>query len=110
MKGFDGLDIVFSTDQGRIRPDKKKENPAPKGDGIVRVGRETKGRKGAGVTIVTGVPLHPEGLKELAKSLKQLCGSGGTLKGRTIEIQGDHRDTVVAELAQRGYTVKRAGG
>ncbi len=109
MKGFDDLDIVFSTDKGRIKPEQKK--PAvPKGDGVVRVGRETKGRKGAGMTVVTGVPLHPDGLKDLAKKLKQKCGTGGTVKGRVIEIQGDHRDLIVSELSQLGYTVKKAGG
>ena len=110
MKGFDDLDIVFSTDQGRIRPDKQKETPAPKGDGIVRVGRETKGRKGKGMTVITGVPLHPEGLKDLAKQLKQKCGTGGTVKGRTIEIQGDHRNLLIAELQSMGYTVRKSGG
>jgi translation initiation factor 1 len=109
MNGFDDLDIVFSTDKGRIRPEKKKpEEPA--GDGIVRVGRETKGRKGKGMTVITGVPLHPEGLKDLAKTLKQKCGTGGTVKGRTIEIQGDHRDLLISELQNLGYTVKRSGG
>lgn len=109
MNSFDDLDIVFSTDKGRIKPEKKKP-AAPKGDGIVRVGRETKGRKGKGMTVITGVPLHPDGLKDLAKKLKQKCGTGGTVKGRTIEIQGDHRDQLVAELEQLGYTVKKAGG
>jgi len=109
MGSFDDLDIVFSTDQGRIKPEKKKPS-VPKGDGIVRVGRETKGRKGKGMTIITGVPLHPEGLKQLAKKLKQKCGTGGTLKGQTIEIQGDHRDLMVSELQALGYTVKKSGG
>ena len=109
MNSFDDLDIVFSTDTGRVRPEKKKP-ASPAGDGIVRVGRETKGRKGKGMTVITGVPLHPEGLKDLAKSLKQKCGTGGTVKGRTIEIQGDHRDLLVTELETRGYTVKRSGG
>jgi len=109
MDSFDDLDIVFSTDQGRIRPEKKKPS-APKGDGIVRIGRETKGRKGKGMTVVTGVPLHPEGLRNLAKKLKQKCGTGGTVKAGKIEIQGDHRDLLVAELQTRGYTVKRSGG
>jgi translation initiation factor 1 len=109
MKSFDNLNIVFSTDQGRIRPEKKKP-VAPQGDGIVRVGRETKGRKGKGMTVVTGVPLHPEGLRDLAKKLKQKCGTGGTLKNGRIEIQGDHRDLLVAELQSLGYTVKRTGG
>jgi translation initiation factor 1 len=109
MKSFNDLDIVYSTDQGRIRPEKKKP-AAPKGDGIVRVGRETKGRKGKGMTIITGVPLHPEGIRDLAKQLKQKCGTGGTVKNGIIEIQGDHRDLLVAELEAMGYTVKRAGG
>lgn len=109
MNSFDDLDIVFSSDKGRIKPEKKKPQ-APKGDGIVRVGRETKGRKGKGMTIITGVPIHPEGLRDLAKSLKQKCGTGGTVKGQTIEIQGDHRDLLVAELQSLGYTVKKAGG
>ena len=109
MKSFDDLDIVFSTEQGRIRPEKKKQ-AVPKGDGIVRVGRETKGRKGKGMTVVTGVPLHPEGLRDLARTLKQKCGTGGTLKDGKIEIQGDHRDLLVAELQSMGYTVKRSGG
>ena len=109
MESFDDLDIVFSTDQGRIRPEKKKQ-AVPKGDGIVRVGRETKGRKGKGMTVVTGVPLHPEGLRDLARTLKQKCGTGGTLKDGKIEIQGDHRDLLVAELQSMGYTVKRSGG
>ncbi len=109
MNGFDDLDIVFSSDKGRIKPEKKKP-VIPKGDGIVRVGRETKGRKGKGMTVITGVPLHPEGLKDLAKKLKQKCGTGGTLKGQTIEIQGDHRDLLVTELQALGYTVKRSGG
>lgn len=110
MKSFGDLDIVYSTEQGRIRPDKDKNKTVPKGDGIVRVGRETKGRKGAGMTVVTGVPLHPEGLRDLAKHLKQKCGTGGTVKGAVIEIQGDHRDVLVAELQAMGYTVKRSGG
>ncbi|WP_372799020.1 stress response translation initiation inhibitor YciH [Pontiella sp.] len=109
MNSFDDLDIVFSTDKGRIKPEQKKP-AAPKGDGIVRVGRETKGRKGKGMTVITGVPTHPEGLKDLAKKLKQKCGTGGTVKGQTIEIQGDQRDLLIAELQAMGYTVKKSGG
>ena len=80
------------------------------GDGIVRVGRETKGRKGKGVTVVTGVPLTADALDELGSKLKRICGSGGTVKDGVIEIQGDHRDLLVTELAKRGWTVKRSGG
>jgi len=90
---------------------KKPENqPKPKSDGVVRVGRETKGRKGTGVTVITGIPTHPDGLKQIAKSLKQKCGTGGTVKNGVIEIQGDHRDLLVEELSARGYIVKKAGG
>ncbi len=87
----------------------KDRSGTPK-DGVVRVSRETKGRKGKGVTLVTGVPLAADELPGLAKRLKNLCGAGGTVKNGIIEIQGDHRDRIVAELQGRGWTVKRAGG
>jgi len=77
---------------------------------MVRVGRETKGRRGKGVTVVTGLPLAVADLEELATRLKKRCGSGGTVHEGVIEIQGDHRDTLVAELAKLGYTARRAGG
>lgn len=111
--------LVYSTDTGRTCPTCRRgvaecrcrENgPSPKRDGVVRVGRETKGRKGAGVTLVTGVPLEGEALDALAKALKQRVGSGGTVKDGVIELQGDHRDIVVAELSKKGWTVKRVGG
>jgi translation initiation factor 1 len=79
-------------------------------DGVVRVGRETKGRKGKGMSLVSGVPLPPEELKTLAKELKQKCGTGGTVKDGVIEIQGDHRDTLIDLLKARGWMVKRSGG
>ncbi len=113
----DGL--VFSTAYGRMCPicsqpihacTCKQEAHSPSGDGIVRVSRETKGRKGKGVTVVTGLPLTGDELKALALKLKQRCGAGGTIKNSVIEIQGEHRDLVVAELTQMGYNVKRAGG
>jgi translation initiation factor 1 len=87
----------------------KKKQSIPK-DGIVRLMRETKGRKGKGVTLINGVPLDMVALKKLAKSLKQKCGSGGSVKDGVIEIQGDHRDILEKELAALGYKVKRAGG
>jgi len=89
---------------------KRQQKPKQKADGIVRVGRETKGRKGAGVTVITGIPTNPAGLKQIAKELKQKCGTGGTVKNGVIEIQGDQRDLLVEELSSRGYTVKRSGG
>ena len=79
-------------------------------DGVVRVRRETKGRKGKIVTTVTGLPLAEAALRELAGELKRRCGSGGAAKGGVIEIQGDHAEVLVEELAGRGYSVKRAGG
>ncbi len=88
----------------------QQEPAGGSGDGIVRVGRETKGRKGKGVSLVTGVPLEGEALAQLARRLKAKCGSGGTVKNGVIEIQGDHRDRLMAELTKEGFTVKRAGG
>jgi len=101
--------IVYSTGVGRIAAVRDKP-AAPRGDGVVRVRRETGGRGGKTVTAVYGIPLPEDKLKDLAGELKRLCGTGGTLKDRTIEIQGDHRDRIVGALEQRGYTVKLAGG
>ncbi len=111
--------IVYSTEHGKVCPDcgkpiaqcvcRSKES-VPKGDGIVRVSLETKGRKGKGVTLISGIPLDRERLRDLAKALKQTCGSGGTVKEGIIEIQGDHRDFLVDALTKKGYTVKRSGG
>jgi len=88
----------------------RKEAAVPQGDGIVRISRETKGRRGKTMTLVTGVLLDDSGLQKLATELKRNCGAGGTVKDGVIEIQGDHRDLVAAELTKRGYTVKLAGG
>lgn len=77
---------------------------------VVRVGRETKGRGGKGVTIISDLPLDESGLAELAAKLKQRLGTGGTTKDGRIEIQGDQRDRIVAELERMGYRVKRVGG
>ena len=82
----------------------------PAGDGIVRVQRETKGRGGKAVTVVRGVPLDAAALAKLGQELKAACGSGGTVKDGTIEVQGDHVEKVMAWLSQRGLRVKRAGG
>ncbi len=86
------------------------EPSAPNKSTIVRVGRETKGRRGKGVTIVSDLPLDESGLTELATKLKTRLGTGGTVKDGRIEIQGDHRDRIVQELEEMGYRVKRAGG
>ena len=111
--------LVYSTDKGRICPECglvqrvcncKKSATTAAGDGIVRVGRETKGRKGKGVTTITGVPLAADELKSYAALLKKKCGTGGAIKQGVIEIQGDHRDALLLELQKQGWTVKRSGG
>jgi len=83
---------------------------APAGDGIVRVRRETSGRGGKTVTTIAGLPLASDALAALAAELKRACGTGGTVRDYVIEIQGDHRAPIVAQLEQRGFTVKLAGG
>ena len=80
------------------------------GDGIVRVSRETQGRKGKGVTVVRGLALDALALAQMGRDLKAACGSGGTVKDGVIEIQGEHRDRIVAQLQAAGMTVKRVGG
>jgi translation initiation factor 1 len=114
--------IVYSTDSGRItlcamcgQPYKRCrcEQPASttkKSDGFVRLMRDRKGRGGKTVTVITGVPGNDTALSALAQQLKKLCGSGGTIKDGTIEIQGDHCDKVQAKLVELGYKVKRVGG
>ena len=100
----------------RLAPDRPEPIPTPATPKPVRkmpevkVGRETKGRRGKGVTLVTDVPLNDAALDELAQTLKQRCGTGGTVKDRRIEIQGDQRDRVTAVLEELGYRVKRVGG
>ncbi|HEU0264816.1 MAG TPA: translation initiation factor Sui1 [Geobacterales bacterium] len=110
---------VYSSEQGRICPDCGRPVAAcvctrgtarPAGDGIVRIRRESKGRGGKTVTVIDGLPLAAEALKELAGELKKKCGSGGTIKDWQLEIQGDHADFLVHELARRGFKVKRSGG
>ena len=119
MKNKEGRGgLVYSTDAGRMCP--ACRNPVakctcgqaamPKGDGVVRVSRETKGRGGKAVTVVRGVPLAPDQLADLGKQLRTSCGSGGTVKDGVIEVQGDHAERVVDLLKARGHNVKRAGG
>lgn len=82
----------------------------PKGDGVLRVSRETKGRGGKAVTVVKGAALDAAGLAALGKQLRTLCGSGGTVKDGVIEVQGVHVERVIEALKTQGHTVKRAGG
>ncbi len=126
----DGDRLVYSSESGRVCPAcgrstsrcqcrgkgararikaREESVAAEAGDGIVRVGRSTKGRRGKLVSTVTGVPLPDDELTKLAGELKRRCGTGGAIKEGVIEIQGDHRDTLVEELEKRGYRVKRAG-
>lgn len=76
----------------------------------IRVSREVAGRGGKGVSVITGLPLGDEALEALATQLKKSCGAGGAVRDGRIEIQGDHRDKLVAELAKLGYAAKRSGG
>ncbi|MBY5992637.1 stress response translation initiation inhibitor YciH [Ferrimonas balearica] len=101
--------LVYSTDQGRIKAQTEAEQ-APQGDGIVRIRMERKGRKGKGAMVVTGLGLDAKGLKTLAGQLKKKLGCGGAVKGFDIEIQGDNRDALKALLEGQGYRVKLAGG
>jgi translation initiation factor 1 len=108
---------VYSTERGRICPKCGRalaectcnQKARPVGDGIVRVGRETKGHKGKTVTLVSGLVLADDSLRTLLTDLKRLCGAGGTLQNGVLEIQGDHRDTLVDELKKRGFNVRKSG-
>ncbi len=117
--------LVYSSERGQICPNCGlpvkgcvcRANPrgaqdvgATGGDGVVRIRREVKGRRGKTVTTIAGVALPDDDLRELAGALKRRCGSGGALKQGVIEIQGDHCDVLIEELTTRGFQVKRAGG
>lgn len=116
--------LVYSSDGGRVAADKPKPAarrsksrkggtkapPSAPADGVVRVHRSTKGRRGKGVCLITGLPETGPALKAIAKKLKQACGTGGAVKDGVVEIQGDNRDKLKVELEKLGYTVKLAGG
>jgi translation initiation factor 1 len=111
--------MVYSTGIGSLCPNCRRavrDCVCPKGapgaakPAAVRVARETKGRAGKGVTTITGLPLAASDVQALAGALKKRCGSGGTVREGVIEIQGDHRDTIVAELIKLGWQAKRSGG
>lgn len=86
------------------------ETARPAASPRVRVGREVAGRAGKGVSVISGLPLAAADLEALASRLKRLCGAGGGVRDGVIEIQGDHRDRLVAELRLLGYDAKRSGG
>jgi len=111
--------IVYSTGVGSLCPNCRRavrECVCPKGapgaakPAAVRVGREVKGRAGKGVTTITGLPLTLSDIESLAAKLKKRCGSGGTVREGVIEVQGDHRDVIVAELNKLGWRAKKSGG
>ncbi len=118
MKPTDSSTLVYSSESGTIKQaaapsrNKAKQQPAhvTPADGTVRLRRETKGRGGGTVIVISGIPLTGPPLKELAGALKKRCGCGGTVKDGIIEIQGDHRDILLLELQNRGFRVKLAGG
>lgn len=101
--------LVYSTETGRIKQQSQAVS-RPKGDGIVRIQKQTAGRKGKGVSVITGLDLEANELTKLAAELKKKCGCGGSIKDNTIEIQGDKRDLLKQLLEQKGYKVKFAGG
>lgn len=116
--------LVYSTEQGGVCPRCRRRADrckcpeklaartaaaAPPSE-YVYVGRESKGRRGKTVTTISGLPFQGDDLKRLAGELKRRCGTGGSVKQGVVEIQGDHRDLMVAELEQRGLAVKRRGG
>jgi translation initiation factor 1 len=110
--------LVYDSDAPLARPPRpSKGKPAPSApalnvprDGVVRLLRDRKSRGGKTVTLIAGVPGSAAELSALASDLKRLCGTGGTLRADVIEIQGDVRERIKAELERRGYTVKIAGG
>lgn len=101
--------LVYSTESGRI-DEPKAVTARPKGDGVVRISRQTSGRKGKGVCLITGIDLDDDALVKLAAELKKKCGCGGALKDGVIEIQGDKRDLLKTLLEAKGMKVKLAGG
>lgn len=106
--------LVYSTESGSLCPQCGKAKHTGKcanntiiGDGKVRISRETKGRKGAGVTLINGIPLAEKELKELHRKLKQLCGVGGSIKDGVLELQGDQREKVFNALKDKPWDVKK---
>lgn len=110
---------VYSTDRGRLCPQCLRgvtdcvcgnARPTGTGDGVAKIRRETKGRGGKAVTVISDLPLDPAALKTLAKTLKQRCGVGGAIKNGCIEIQGDQRALCQSTLEALGHPCKLAGG
>ena len=118
MRNSDG-GIVYSCEHGQMCPQCGepvagcscgKKITKPSHSGVITVRRETKGRKGKGVTVIDGIPLDSAELKILVKQLKKLCGGGGTIKDGIVEIQGDHCAKLLDFMQRKGWKVKRTGG
>jgi translation initiation factor 1 len=120
---MDNSRLVYSTESGKIctscqkpladctcKKKKSRSQTNIKTDGIIRIRREVKGRKGKMVTTVSGFQISADELKNLAAQLKRHCGAGGSVKDGVILIQGDHRNTLITELKNRGFEAKFAGG
>jgi len=101
--------LVYSTETGRVNESDKQAHSTTYTDGIIRIHRETKGRKGNGVSLIKGFDLDEKDLKTLAKTLKQKMGVGGSVKDGVIEIQSDQRDKLKILLESMGHSVKIAG-
>ncbi len=104
------LRLVYDTERGDLRKAKQPEAepeqslPVPrKKPHRLRVILDTKQRRGKAVTVILDIPHNPQAIAELAAALKRHCGAGGTVKGKNIEIQGDHRAKIVARLKELGY-------
>ena len=120
MKSSPAGGLVYSTDSGRMCPAcrqaiakcicKTGGGAPPAGDGVARVSRQTKGRGGKSVTLVTGLALDALALASLGKQLRTACGSGGTVKDGVIEVQGDHCERIIELLKKQGHNAKRSGG
>ncbi len=118
MRKGEGGGLVYSTESGRMCPACRqpvarctcRQMAVPRGDGVARVSRETKGRGGKAVTVVRGLALDADALADLGKRLRTHCGTGGTVKDHSLEVQGDHAERVLAWLQQQGFVAKRAGG
>ncbi|WP_437342587.1 stress response translation initiation inhibitor YciH [Pectobacterium polaris] len=109
MRRDENSQLVYSTETGRIKLE-EEQVARPKGDGIVRIQRQTSGRKGKGVCLISGLDLDDAALDKLAAELKKKCGCGGSVKDGVIEIQGDKRDLLKQLLEAKGMKVKLAGG
>lgn len=102
--------LVFSTDGGKIKPAAGEASRSISQDGIVRIHRETKGRKGKGVSVLVGLDMDAKALKSLCTMLKKKCGCGGAVKDGTVEVQTDDREKLKALLKDQGISAKLAGG